>query len=660
MPERTVLVALALAAASGLVGLLFSRRSQWGQVLSTVVAAAAGILGLAGVAHYWFQGDSQVIVYPWPLVPGAEFRVLVDGLSAIFLVPIFAIFLLGSIYGLGYWRQAEYPDSGRKLRVFYGFLAAGMAMIVIARNAILFIFGWEVMALSAFFLVSTEDERADVRAAGWLYLVATHVATLSLFATFMLFRAATGSYDLVPVAAGSVAPVMLHSIFGLALLGFGIKAGIMPLHVWLPTSHAMAPTHVSAIMSGVIIKMGVYGLVRMSSLLPATVEWGVIVLGLGAISAVLGVAFAIGQQDLKRLLAYSSIENIGIVFMGLGLAMLGRSLDRPDLIVLGLAGALLHVVNHSFFKSMLFLSAGSVIHATHTRDIDRLGGLSKRMRWTSVAFVIGAVAICGLPPLNGFVSEFVIYLGLFRTLGADHRALVSGVAFGAPVLAFVGALAVACFVRAFGGVFLGVPRSAPADRAHESPPSILFALAVLALGCLALGWFPPLAVLPLGQAVQAWAPEMGDATADLERLVPWQPLSTLALSLAVGLAAIGALLWTQLSRARVHDSVTWGCGYQGGTPRIQYTSSSFGEMLVGLFSWALRPRIHVPFIKQLFPQESQFHSHVPDPLLDEALLPGLHWSANLLAWFRVFQQGSIHLYLTYIFAALIVLLLLPQ
>ncbi|HTM56002.1 MAG TPA: proton-conducting transporter membrane subunit [Pirellulales bacterium] len=660
MPERTVLLALALAAVSGLLGLLFPRRSPWGQRLTTLVAVAAGSLGLAGVAHYWQRGDSEAIVYPWNLLPGAEFHVLVDGLSAVFLVPIFAVFLLGSIYGLGYWRQAEYPDSGRKLRVFYGFLAAGMAVVVVARNAILFIFGWEVMALSAFFLVATEDERADVRAAGWLYLVATHTATLSLFATFMLFRAASGSYDLVPIATGAATPAMLNSIFGLALLGFGIKAGIMPLHVWLPTSHAMAPSHVSAIMSGVIIKMGVYGLVRMSSLLPLTVEWGVIVLGLGAISAVLGVAFAIGQQDLKRLLAYSSIENIGIVFLGLGLAMLGRSLERPDLVVLGLAGALLHVVNHSFFKSMLFLAAGSVIHATHTRDIDLLGGLSKRMRWTALAFVIGAVAICGLPPLNGFVSEFVIYLGLFGTLGADHHALVSAVAFGAPVLAFVGALAVACFVRAYGVVFLGVPRTAPASHAHESPPSILFALAVLALGCMALGLYPPLAVLPLGQAVQAWAPDIADATADLERLVPWQPLSTLALSLAAGLAAVGTLLWTQLGRSRVHESVTWGCGYQGGTPRIQYTSSSFGEMLVGLFSWALRPRIHLPFIKQLFPQESYFRSHVPDPVLDEAVVPGLYWSANLLAWFRVFQQGSIHLYLTYIFAALLVLLLIPQ
>jgi hydrogenase-4 component B len=340
--------------------------------------------------------------------------------------------------------------------------------------------------------------------------------------------------------------------------------------------------------------------------------------------------------------------------------MLGRSLERPDLVVLGLAGALLHVVNHSFFKSMLFFAAGSVIHATHTRDIDRLGGLSKRMRWTSLAFVIGAVAICGLPPLNGFVSEFVIYLGLFGTLSAEHRALVSAVAFGAPVLALVGALAVACFVRVYGGVFLGVPRTAPAEHAHESSPSIIFALAVLAFSCIALGLYPPLAVLPLGHAVQAWAPEIADAMADLERLVPWQPLSTLAVSLAIGLATVGLLLWTQLSNSRVHESVTWGCGYTGGTPRIQYTASSFGEMLVGLFSWALRPRIHVPFIKQLFPQESQFHSHVPDPVLDEAVLPGLHWSANLLAWFRVFQQGSIHLYLTYIFAALLVLLLLPQ
>src|SRR5262249_9358993 len=341
------------------------------------------------------------------------------GLSAIFLVPVFLISLLGNVYGLDYWKQTAHPENGRKLRLFYGLLTAGMALLVIARNSILFLFGWEIMALSAFFLVTTEDNDTEVRAAGWVYLVATHVATLCLFALFALLRMAGGSFALTPLAEGSVTPALATAIFVLALVGFGLKAGIMPLHIWLPGAHAAAPSHVSAIMSGVLIKMGIYGLVRVTSLLPTPpLEWGTTVLVLGAVSGVLGVAFAIGQHDLKRLLAYHSIENIGIIAMGLGLAMIGRTLSRPDWVLLGLAGVLLHVWNPALFKALLFLSAGSVIHATHSREIDRLGGLAKTMPWTALSFLVGAMAICGLPPLNGFVSEFLIYLGMFGTLGS--------------------------------------------------------------------------------------------------------------------------------------------------------------------------------------------------------------------------------------------------
>jgi hydrogenase-4 component B len=658
MAERIVLVAIAIAAASGVLGLPWGRRSAVGQWLSTLLAVAAGGLGIAGVAVYWSAHDSLPITVPWPLVPGAEFSVAIDGLSAVFLIPIFAIFALGSIYGLGYWKQSEHPLNGRKLRVFYGFLAAGMAMVAIARNGVLFLFAWEIMAVSAFFLVATEDDQEDVRAASWLYLVSTHMATLCLFGMFALMRAASGSFALEPIAGTSISYGMASSIFWLALLGFGIKAGIMPLHVWLPSSHAMAPSHVSAIMSGVIIKMGVYGLMRITSLLPAPVEWGTVVFLLGAVSAVLAVAFAIGQQGLKRMLAYSSVENIGIVFMGLGLAMVGRSLDRIDLIVLGLGGALLHVWNHSLFKSLLFFCAGSVIHAAHTRDMDRLGGLARRMPWTSLCFLVGSVAICGLPPLNAFVSEFLIYLGLFATLGSDHHALLSGAALGAPALALVGALAVACFVRAYGIVFLGVPRTEQAALAHESRPTMLLSMVALVAGCFTIGLVPSLVVPVIGEAVSVWAPQVADGHGELARQAPWGSLEMMSALLLATLAVVGLMLRARISRPHVQESVTWGCGYTGGTPRIQYTSSSFGEMLVGLFAWALRPREHNPTIRRLFPQEAFYRSQVQDPVLDEAMLPALSETARWLSWFRVFQQGSIHVYLLYIFVTLITLLLL--
>jgi hydrogenase-4 component B len=656
--ESLVLLGIVLAGCSGVPGLCLGRSSRAGQWLTTLLAVPGAVLGLCGSGTFWATGECRPIALPWPILPGAEFHVAVDGLSAVFLVPIFLISLLGNVYGLAYWSQTEHPENGRKLRLFYGVLTAGMALLVVARNGILFLFGWEIMALAAFFLVTTEDHEEEVRRAGWIYLVATHVASLCLFALFALLRAASGSFTLAPLPADSLTPRMATAIFVLGLLGFGLKAGIMPLHIWLPSSHAIAPSHVSAIMSGVIIKMGVYGLARLTALLPnPPVAWGAIILALGVISGILGVAYAIGQHDLKRLLAYHSIENIGIILMGLGLALIGRSLGRADWVILGLSGGLLHVWNHAFFKALLFLSAGSVIHAVHTREIDHLGGLAKVMPWTALSFLVGAVAICGLPPLNGFVSEFLIYLGLFATLGNGPQPSFAGAAFAAPALALIGALAVACFVKVYGAVFLGMARSEHAGHAHESPPAMLAPMGVLVTCCITIGLAPILTVPILGNAVSAWAPDLIDADRRLSMLAPLDWITVMGLVLVAGLFGGGVLLWMRLRHSVVAEGPTWGCGYLAPTPRMQYTSSSFAQMLVGLFGWALRPRTHRPADLPLFPQEAAFHSEVPDAVLDEAVLPAFRSGAWLFAWFRVFQQGSIQAYLLYIFIALIALLL---
>jgi hydrogenase-4 component B len=655
MSEALVLFGIILVAASGLPGLLAGRSSMSGQWITTLLAVLGAGLGLAGVSSYWATGDSQPLVLPWA-IPGAEFSVALDGLSALFLVPVFLISLLGNVYGLGYWKQTEHSENGRMLRLFYGTMTAGMALVVIARNGIVFLFSWEIMALSGFFLVATEDHKREARAAGWVYLVATHVATLCLFALFALLRVVNGSFDLAPLSPGAVTPGVATAIFVLALVGFGLKAGIMPLHVWLPSAHAAAPSHVSAILSGVLIKMGVYGLVRVTSLLPnPPLEWGVIVLGLGVVSGVLGVAYAVGQHDLKRLLAYHSIENIGIIVMGLGLALIGRSLGRADWVVLGLAGGLLHVWNHALFKALLFLSAGSVLHAVHTREIDHLGGLAKAMPWTALCFLVGAVAICGLPPLNGFVSEFLLYLGLFGTLG--DREGWSFVAFAAPALALIGALAVACFVKVYGAVFLGTARSQHAEHAHESPPSMLGPMSVLVACCFLVGLAPLLVAPVLGKGILAWAPDLQDAGSRLVMLAPLNWITAMSLGLVAALLVAGSVLWLRLRRGVVETGATWGCGYVAPTPRMQYTSSSFAQMLVGLFGWALRPRIRKPVDLPLFPQKAAFHSAVPDAVLDEAVLPAFRFGAWLFSWFRVFQQGSIQTYLLYVFLALIALLL---
>ncbi len=657
MSEWLVLLGIAIVGVSGVPGLFLSRKSLTGQRLASLLLTAGTGLGIAGVSKFLWARESQEILLPWP-IPGGEFAIALDAISLVFLLPIYLISVLGSIFGLSYWKQTDHQENACKLQLFYGLLAASMALLVVCRNGVLFLAAWEVMALSAFFLITTEDHQERTRETGWIYLVATHIGTLCLFALFALLQSASGSFTLATLAVGTLRPGTATAVFVLAIVGFGLKAGIMPLHVWLPGSHAAAPSHVSALLSGVMIKMGIYGIVRVTSLLPQPpLAWGALLLGLGGVSGVLGVAFAIGQHDLKRLLAYHSIENIGIIVMGLGLALVGRSLERADWVILGLGGALLHVWNHALFKALLFLSAGSVIHAVGTREIDQLGGLAKKMPRTALAFLIGAVAICGLPPLNGFVSEFLIYLGLFRTLRLDNGPSYAGAAFAAPALAFIGALAVACFVKVFGAVFLGTGRSAHAQLAHDSDLAMIGPMGVLAGCCLFIGLAPGLVAPILGEGVFAWAPELREAGSSLNTLAPLTWISVMGLLLIAALIGGGVLLWHRLRHSVVETGTTWGCGYIAPSPRMQYTSSSFAQMLVALFALVLRPRMHHPKHLPLFPSKTDFRSELPDAVLDEAVLPAFRFGGWLVSWLRVLQQGSIQTYLLYIFAALIALLL---
>jgi hydrogenase-4 component B len=315
------------------------------------------------------------------------------------------------------------------------------------------------------------------------------------------------------------------------------------------------------------------------------------------------------------------------------------------------------VWNHAVFKALLFLSAGSVIHAAHTREIDHLGGLAKPMPWTALSFLVGAVAICGLPPLNGFVSEFLIYLGLFDTLDDDRRVSYAGAAFAAPALALIGALAVACFVKVYGAIFLGTARSRHALVAHESPRSMLGPVVTLALCCLVIGVAPIVVVPMLGSAISAWDPEVPDAATHLVKLAPWWWITVMGLVLIAGLAGVARVLERRWRLGLTADGTTWGCGYIAPTPRMQYTSSSFAEMLVGLFAWVLRPRIRRTKAMPLFPEKAEFRSEVPDTVLEGAVMPAFGFTGWLFSWFRVIQGGSIQLYLLYIFLALIALLL---
>jgi len=580
----------------------------------------------------------------------------VDALSAWFLVPVFLVGGLGAIYGEGYWAQRSHPENARRLRLFWGWLVAGMGLLLIARHGIVFLMGWEIMALTAFFVITTEDDLPTVRLSGWVYLVATHLGTLCLFGLFALLNQATGSFDLRALTVNEAGIGMMTAIFLLALLGFGLKAGIMPLHFWLPGAHANAPSHVSALLSGVLIKMGIYGLVRVLGLLPQPpVAWGAILLLAGVTSGIGGVLFAIGQHDLKRLLAYHSVENIGIIVMGLGLALLGRSLGHPAWVVLGLAGCLLHVWNHALFKSLLFLGAGSVMHATGTREIDELGGLGRRMPWTAALFTVGAIAICGLPPLNGFVSELLVYLGLLRAVAPKPTPTWPLAALAAPALAMIGALAVACFVKVLGAVFLGSGRTARTEQAHEAPWSMLGPMTVLAGLCLLIGVGPALFAAPLAQAVAVASPETVTGPT-LASLVPFGWLTVTGLALLILTGALWGTCGWLIRRHVIRRTGTWSCGYARPTARIQYTASSFAQFLVSIFAWFLRPQVHPSQVTGAFPRSTRFASHVPDLALDRCLLPMARTVERWLGAFRGLQQGLAQSYLLYILAAVLAMM----
>lgn len=649
-----------ILALSGLPGALASRQSPFGQRAAAACLVVGGIVGIGGVIASLMETAGSSLLLPWspPWTASESGGILIanDSLSAIFLLPIFVVPALGAVYGLGYWKQDHHQENGRLLGLFFGLLAGSMAVVVIARDALLFLTAWEVMALSAYFASTVEIDDPEVRRAGWIYIVATHTGTLCLFAMFALWRHGTGSFALQ--SASSLPESVADVIFVLAVVGFGFKAGLMPLHVWLPGAHANAPSHVSAVMSGVMLKMGVYGIVRMTAILPAASEWwGGVLLAAGIISAIAGIAFAIGQRDLKRVLAYSSIENIGVIAMGLGVAIFGRVHERGDWVVLGLGGALLHMMNHALFKSLLFFNAGAIIHSTHTREIDRLGGLARAMPRTMALFLVGAIAICALPPLNGFAGEWLIYLSLFSalSLGGSHGFPAGAVA--AASLAMVGAMALACFVRLLGTVFLGSPRSSAGDGAHDPEPSMILPMVLLGGACIGIGLAPGVTAPLLDAAAATWIANSPTALTPLHQLAPMEFFFVVGPMLAI-LAGAVYLTFRLLSRAQVQgETVTWDCGYAKPSRTMQYTGSSFGQSLVGLFSFLLRPIRRRPVFEGYFPKRDRFETSLPDVVLDRMITPVFQFADRILPRMRALQQGQTQVYVLYIVLILIALLL---
>jgi len=648
-PSVPVLISIILIALSGLPGLLI-RKPSLGQRLATSGALLASAIGLPAVVYMLLTGQKAGYVLSLNL-PFDNCEIGLDPLSLFFLIPIFVVFACGSLYANGYWPSASHRSTEPTLTFFYGLLAAAMAGVVLVRNGAFFLMTWEVMALSGFFLLMAEHDKAEVRRAGIVYLVASHVGVAGLFLLFSLLRLHTGTFLFPGTAALHLAPAAATAVFLAALAGFGSKAGIMPLHIWLPSAHANAPSHVSAILSGVMLKMGIYGILRVLSFMPERpLWWGALLLGAGLASALFGICAAALQQDIKRLLAYSSIENIGIITAAIGVALVGAATGSARLASLGLIAAFLHVLNHSLFKPLLFFCAGSVMHATSTRSMDRMGGLGKRMRWSTLLALCGAVAISGLPPFNGFVSEFFLYLGFFGEATGKHPYFT----LGAPILALVGGVAVLSFVKLFGATFLGNARSKRAAHSHEAPLAMLLPMGVLAILCLSGGVYPQAYLALVGPVLGGLVP--------VALLLPRLPVDPAIFALGGGgILAIGALIALfvryRLGRATASTAGTWGCGYLRPTPRMQYTSTAFSEVAASLSSRVTRTRVRAHGVHGYLPGAGRLEYRPEETILERGVLPAFAVVGKGFYYVRKLQHGQVHLYTLYIFVVLLILML---
>lgn len=621
-----------------LAGPRFARAWLALTLVGTLAVAVAG-LSVAGGAADWEWRSAC-------LLGGEALHFRLDQISALFLVLLSTVGGLGATYSRQYWSDERHAESAPRGRLWWCAMILSMAFVLLSSNGLHFLIGWELFAVSSFFMITLDRGRHEVRAAGWLYLAASHAGTLCLFAFFTMLAGRTGSWDL-----GSMREhAELAPLFWLALGGFAVKAGLFPVHIWLPSAHANAPSHVSALMSGMAIKMGVYGLIRFSGWLPVPPAAGWILIALGAVSAVLGIAFALAQNDLKRLLAYSSVENVGIVAIGIGGALLAVTHGDAPWGGLLFAGAVLHVFNHGIFKAMLFFGAGSVLHATGTREMSRLGGLWRSMPWTAGLFALGSIAVSALPPLNGFVSEWLIFLGLFDA-AAGHSVAAWAAAPAAVMLAVTGALSLATFLKAGAVIFLGAPRTEAAAHAHESGWLMRGAMLALASGCAAIGLAPVLVWPMIVRAAGAW--HGGPPVAE-----PPAPLGTLSLvhvSLAGALAGAGWLLMGRAFTNGLRRSLTWDCGYSTPNPRMQYTGGSFAAIVAGWFAWILNPERTQRRPRGAFPQQASRIERVPETVLEHVIEPAGRAVLWLSSAARRLQHGRLQFYIVYLAGGLTVL-----
>jgi formate hydrogenlyase subunit 3/multisubunit Na+/H+ antiporter MnhD subunit len=665
MESPPSLLAAALLAASawlaiGLAGLLPAGPALVRRGLFPAGAAVGLALAALGAQSVWQPASTLVLPLGLPDLP---FHLRLDPLAGFFLLLLGAVATGVSVHSVGYFRA----EAGARLRLIclqYHFFLASMAFVILADDAYLFMVAWETMALASYFLVTTDHQRPAIRSAGFLYLLVAHIGAIAVLLCFGVMHSGGGNYSFDALRAAELTPFWASVAFLLAFFGFGAKAGLIPLHAWLPEAHPAAPSPVSALMSGVMIKTAIYGMVRVSFDLLGAVrwEWGMLVLVIGAGTTLFGVLFALMQHDLKRLLAYHSVENIGIILLGLGLSMVYFGFGHPQAGMLGLIAALYHTLNHAVFKGLLFLGAGSILHATGLRDLNAMGGLIRTMPATAFYFLVGALAISALPPLNGFVSEWLTFQAALQAPLLEHGVVRSVVPLFAATLALAGALTAMCFVKVFGIAFLGRPRRAPEARptGDASLPERL-GLAWLTAGCFFLGLFPAAMLLMLnrvGHSLTGSALSMEALESNWLRLVPtapaqasYSPVIFLLVVLAVVLITVRLVRLFYHGRIRVADP--WDCGFPEQTTRMQDTADAFGQPIRHVFGPLFLMKRHLPGPDDPNPRYS---IKVEDRHWYWLYLPVARLTEYVSSKVGLLQRGRISIYLLYSFLTLIALL----
>lgn len=634
------------------------KTKNYAYILPTTGAVTLAIFG----AYLLFT--PPVNISSISITPVLEFVFRGDAISGFFIFVISILTFSVSIYSIGYTKSLA--NKGVMGFLFSIFILS-MYAVVLSGNIITFLISWETMSVVSYFLVTFDREEKSARA-GLIYAVMTHVGTAFIIALFLILYKYTGYTDFsdIKTAVKDLPDAIKTIVFVFAVIGFGTKAGIIPLHTWLPEAHPAAPSNISALMSGVMIKTGIYGILRIAvDVLGIGPEWwGIAILVIGAVSSVLGVLYALMEHDIKRLLAYCSVENIGIILLGIGASMVLASNGLYKLSAIAMTAGLYHTLNHAIFKGLLFLGAGSVVHSTHTKNMEDMGGLIKLMPYTAIFFLIGSISICALPFFNGFVSEWLTYQSLlfgFKSASVTAKVIAP---MGGAALAFTGALAVACFVKAFGIPFLGLPRSHHATGAKESSPSMIAGMAILALLCLVFGIFPGSTIKLFSPAVLSLtgAEYMSSSGKNIlyisEISSGLSPLAILVAMLAIFFAAV-VLIRVVGGKRRITYGNSWDCGIPSLTPRMQYTATAFTKPIRIIFKKIYRPRRDVKIsytLKPLLVKSIKYSSEIT-PFFDRYFYkPVANFIHSIAGKVKYLQSGDLHLYLGYILATLILLL----